>query len=289
MAKLRQRPVAFLCTILGLAGLFAATANAAPAGPPRVSPSATVTQTVGVADVTIAYSRPAVRERTVFGELVPFGELWRTGANEATTFRISHDASIGGKALPAGTYALFTIPGETEWTVLWNSEAEQWGGFNRDADKDVLSISVPVTKASHQENFEIAFAAVSAAQTTVTLRWAETSVAFDVAFDMDAIEIATAEAEVASGENRRAPFLWARHWQQQGKNLGKALEWATMSANFAPSYWTHSLHARVLQATGKVDEARAAAEKAFGLVESDRNAAAAGRNAETLREEMKAW
>ena len=109
---------------------------------PRPSPKATVVQTVGLTDVTITYSRPGVKGRTIWGDLVPYDKVWRTGANEATTFQVSQDVKINGQALPAGTYSLHTIPGKTQWTVIFNKTADQWGSYDYDQTKDALRIQV---------------------------------------------------------------------------------------------------------------------------------------------------
>jgi len=107
---------------------------------PRVSPNALVGQTIGVTEVRIAYGRPSVRGRKIFGGLVPFDEVWRTGANEATTISFSTPVRIEGTSLDAGTYSLFTIPGPETWTLIFNSEPEQWGAYNYDSSKDILRV-----------------------------------------------------------------------------------------------------------------------------------------------------
>jgi hypothetical protein len=112
----------------------------------RPSPPAKATATVGGATVTIDYSRPSVKGRKIFGELEPYGKVWRTGANEATTFEVNKDVKIEGQTLAAGKYGLFTIPGETEWTIIFNKTANQWGAFKYDASQDVLRVKVKPKK-----------------------------------------------------------------------------------------------------------------------------------------------
>jgi hypothetical protein len=123
----------------------------------RPSPPATVTTMVGATTVTIDYSRPSVKGRKVFGgELVPYNAVWRTGANEATTFTVDKDVKIEGQALPAGKYALFTIPGATEWTIIFNKTANQWGAFKYDQKQDALRVKVKAKKtAAPVEQFTI--------------------------------------------------------------------------------------------------------------------------------------
>src|SRR3982751_1127810 len=103
---------------------------------PRVSPDQTLKQTVGLTDITITYSRPAVKGRQIWGALVPYDQVWRTGANDATTITFSDDVTINGKPLPKGTYSLHTIPGKEQWTIIFNKTAKQWGSFNYDQAQD---------------------------------------------------------------------------------------------------------------------------------------------------------
>lgn len=117
----------------------------------KPSPAKTAEGMVGDAKVTISYSSPAVKGRTVWGELVPMGEVWRAGANEATTFTTTKDIMVEGKKLPAGTYSFFIIPGEYESTLIFNKVAKQWGAFNYDSKEDALRVSVPSQQTSTME------------------------------------------------------------------------------------------------------------------------------------------
>lgn len=146
----------------------------------RPSPPAEVKTTVGRTDVTIDYSRPSLKGREAFGEktpLAPAGEVWRTGANEATTFTVSKPVKINGQALPAGTYGLFTIPGPTEWTIVFNKTAKQWGAYKYDAKEDALRVKVkPVALAQPVEQFTIN----ADKSGKVALMWAKTEADFTV-------------------------------------------------------------------------------------------------------------
>jgi len=146
----------------------------------RPSPPAVVTTTVGSTDVTIDYSKPSLKGREAFGEkspLAPVGEVWRTGANEATTFTVSKAVKINGQALAAGTYGLFTIPGATEWTIIFNKTAKQWGAYEYKAADDVLRVKVkPTTMASPVEQFTI----TADKKGKVSLMWAKTEASFMV-------------------------------------------------------------------------------------------------------------
>lgn len=138
----------------------------------RPSPNATVSQTIGTTIVTVGYSRPSVKGREVFGDLVPYDAVWRTGANEATTISFSGDVMVEGEMLAAGTYALFTIPTADSWTIIFNSTAQQWGAFRHDPAQDALRVTVePMNDAPMQEQFEIRFTDVSEDSATMVLHW----------------------------------------------------------------------------------------------------------------------
>ncbi|MEO8036412.1 MAG: DUF2911 domain-containing protein, partial [Acidobacteriota bacterium] len=139
----------------------AAPAPAAPKPPalklPRVSPNAELKQTVGLTDITITYSRPGVKGRAIWGAIVPWDQVWRTGANDATTIAFSDDVVVGGTKVPAGKYSLHTIPSQSEWTIILNNTANQWGSFSYDPAKDAVRIKVTPEKAEFREwmSFEI--------------------------------------------------------------------------------------------------------------------------------------
>jgi len=147
---------------------------------PRVSPNASVSQTIGVTEVTISYGRPGVKGRTIWGELVPYGEVWRTGANEATTISFSKDVTVEGEPLPAGTYALFTIPKEAEWIIVFNKNAQQWGAFDYNASQDALRVKVKPQAASPQEWMSFSFEDLSSNSATVVLRLEKLAVPFKI-------------------------------------------------------------------------------------------------------------
>ena len=138
---------------------------------PRPSPNAVVGQTVGTTDVLVTYGRPSARGRSVFGELVPYGEVWRTGANEAATITVSGDVMVEGERLPAGTYSLFTVPGPDEWTVVFNRTAAQWGAFRYDGAEDALRVTVEPVEIPAQEQFLIAFEGASEDAAVMHLHW----------------------------------------------------------------------------------------------------------------------
>lgn len=171
----------FKISLVGLMSIcITATALAQERGneEPRTSPNATVSQTIGTTDITLTYGRPAVNDRMIFGDLVPYGEVWRTGANEATALVVSDDVAIEGNELEAGTYSLYTIPGKDEWTIIINSKLS-WG-TQYDKSKDVLRFTVEPQKADFIERMLFYFEDVSQESATVVLHWDTTKVPFTI-------------------------------------------------------------------------------------------------------------
>ena len=274
--------------------LLAALAGAQTAGAqvrtPRPSQKASVTQTVGVTDVTITYSRPGVKGRTIWGDppagapagtatlddararaagaaIVPYGRVWRTGANEATTFTVTDDVLVNGQPLKAGTYSLHTIPGRDEWTIIFNSDPGQWGSFAYDEKKDVLRVKTkPQTASETQEwlGFQIDPAGETSAK--VAIRWERIIVPFTVEVkDVPALTLAKARQSVASAkpEDWQTPLQAANYLLNNKGDLTQALAWAEQSIKTRENFNNLNLRARILAAQGKTAEAVAAGEKAL--------------------------
>ena len=161
-----------------LLAVFAFQAQAQEDKANRPSPPAEATTTVDGVDVTIDYSQPSVKGREIFGKLEPYGKVWRTGANEATTFEASGDVTINGQPLSAGKYALFTIPNEDQWTVIFNKQAEQWGAFDYDESQDALRVDATPEK-TNQPTEKLTFDISDNGE--VSMMWADAKVSFDVA------------------------------------------------------------------------------------------------------------
>lgn len=139
--------------------------------PPRLSPKASVSQVIGYTEVTIEYSRPGVKERDIWDALVPYDEVWRTGANEATTISFTDDVMIEGKKVPKGEYSLFTIPSDTQWTIILNKISEQWGAFNYNEADDVIRVKVNPRKGNFTERLLVVFDYVSPYASDILFKW----------------------------------------------------------------------------------------------------------------------
>ncbi|MFQ5778141.1 MAG: DUF2911 domain-containing protein, partial [Terriglobia bacterium] len=169
----------FLLAVLVTVGALPAVGQRA-SDEPRPSPNASISQTIGVTEVTISYGRPGVKGREIWGALVPYGQVWRTGANEATTISLSTGVIIEGQKLAPGTYALFTIPSANEWTLIFNKTAQQWGAFSHDASQDALRVTVKPQAADHSEWMSFQFEDLSEDSATVVLRWGKVAVPFKI-------------------------------------------------------------------------------------------------------------
>jgi hypothetical protein len=163
--------------LFGLLAFLAFNVSAQKAAKVAASPATTTTGKIGASTVTINYAQPAVKGREIWGKLVPFGEVWRTGANTATTFTVDKDVTIEGKTLKAGTYGLFTIPNKNgEWTIIFNTDAKQWGAYEYSDKKDVLRVNVKSSKTEALVE-RMTFAVVGS---EVVLTWEKLKVAFAV-------------------------------------------------------------------------------------------------------------
>jgi hypothetical protein len=272
----------------GLLSLFIVSSVAAQLRTPRESQKASLMQTIGVTDVTIVYSRPATKGRTIWGDppataakgtatlddgrsrpkdapIVPYGHVWRTGANEATTFTVTDDVLINGQKLAAGTYSLHTIPGKDEWTIIFNSDAGQWGSFTYDEKKDVLRVKAKPEAAPMQEILLIAIADTKADAARFAIHWEKIAVPFTVMVpDINATVVSKARATVAAAkaDDWRTPMQAAGYCLQNKLNTEEAWSWLEKSISIKETYQNLGLKARSYAAMGKTAEAIAAGEKA---------------------------
>ena len=234
---------------------------------PRVSQKASVMQTVGLTDVTIMYNRPGVKGRVIWGELVPYDKVWRTGANEATTFSVSKPVKINGQALPAGIYSFHTIPGKTSWTLIFNKTAEQWGSYDYDASKDALRIQVTPVTGPHQEWMAFSFSDVATDRATVELAWEKLRIPFKIEADT-ANQAMAAIREALAGEVKdwEVPYNAASYASTNNlDNRAEAMKWIDQSVALKETYWNLRLKASMLDKDGKRKDAIAVAEKAVAI------------------------
>lgn len=237
---------------------------------PRVSPNAMVRQTVGVTPITISYGRPSVRDREVFGELVPYGEVWRTGANEATAITFAHDVQVEGHPLEAGTYGLFTIPRRSgEWTLIFNEVANQWGAFEYDSAEDALRVPVPAFEADFREMLTFNFTHVSDTSAQIVLRWDTVAVPFEVRVNTEAAVHSLAEELIPEAENWEMPYNFANYFLERRRHLEDALFWADTALRMNENYRTMALKARIYARLNQYEHAVRVGERAVRMGQSE--------------------
>jgi len=280
-------------SFFSLATLFAVTCAApyvrSQQPPVRVrpiypSPKASVTQTIGVTDITITYSRPAVKSRTIFADapatmearakgeatldnqnerkpgepIVPYNHIWRAGANEATMFQVTDDVLINGQPLKAGTYSLQAIPGKEEWTIIFNNDAGQWGSFTYDSKKDALRVKTtrPQPVSDNQESLIYTFDPVSENSATVNIRWEKVRVPFTVEVkDVKALWRAKADALIAANPTNELLPLQVAQTYANDKNWDEALKFVDQSIKVKDTFRNLSAKTNILWAAGRKEEA----------------------------------
>jgi hypothetical protein len=224
---------------------------------PRPSQHAQVMQRIGLTDITISYSRPLVKGRKVFGGIVPYGQVWRAGANENTTIEFSDPVSIEGQPLARGTYGLHMIPGENEWTVILSKNSTSWGSFSYDQKEDALRVSVKPQTGEAQEALAYDFDAVTPDSAMVTLRWDRVAVPFKVTVNQKELVPAKLKAQLRGGSR----YIW-ESWAEAADqllayktDLPDALEYANRSIQVEKRFDNLVIKAIVLNAMGRKEEA----------------------------------
>jgi Protein of unknown function (DUF2911) len=245
--------------------LSAAVAHAA-VELPRVSPAHTIKHALGISTITVSYHRPAVRGRKVWGDLVPYGQVWRLGANNATTVEISDPMCIGGKELPAGRYALFAIPGAQEWTLVFSRKPEQWGSYFYKESDDALRVNVKSSAAPFTEWMRLSLEPRSANRVDLTMEWERVAWSVPIEADVNAIvwkRIDAALASVNAGDWETFHNA-ARFSLDTGERREEALQWID-SAMKTENFWNYELKARLLHREGRTAQALPLMEQAIAL------------------------
>ena len=235
---------------------------------PRPSPNATVTQTVGVTHISIDYSSPGVKNRTIWGELVPYGKVWRTGANEVTSITFDDPVTIGGKELPAGTYGIHTIPGKEMWEVIFSGDTKVDDGPQYDEKKDVLRIKVKPETAPFIERMIFIFTNTTDNKTTVNLWWEKLRIPFDIEVNTEKIVLSKAKDQLSWAP----PYQAANYCLQNDVSLKQGLKWAEASVLLDEVYWNTRVLAQLQHKLGMKDKAIATLENAISLGSKMENA-----------------
>jgi len=229
---------------------------------PRPSPNASVSQMVGVTEITLRYSRPGVKGRKIWGDLVPYGQVWRTGANENTTIKFSTPVKIDGHELPAGIYGLQTIPTEGDWTVIFSKDANEWGAFSYKQEDDALRIQAKPKPAEFRERMGFDFEDVTDTSAKVVLHWEKLQVPFTV--EVDTPKLVVAKVQDAA----RMPLQAANFCIQNNTCLDEAGRW--IDASLAQQESFSNLRAKAMLLAKKNDTKGAATygEKALAAAKT---------------------
>ena len=233
---------------------------------PQASPTATVKERVGITDVEIEYGRPGVKSRKIFGGLVPYGEVWRTGANAATKIVLSTEVNFGGSQVPAGTYALFTIPETGDWTVILNKAEGQWGSYAYDAKNDVVRVKVkPVVLTESVETMTIGLGDLRDDSATLNITWDKTRVPVKLQTNLVAVLVPQIEAAMA-GPGKKPYFDAAMFYYAHDLDLKQAVAWMNEATKEQPdAFWIFYRKGLVLAKAGDKPGALAAANKSLEL------------------------
>ena len=241
--------------------ISALTATAQDFRTPRPSPDATVTQYVGITKITIDYSSPGVKGRKIWGELVPYDEIWRTGANEVTSITFGDPVKINGNELPAGTYGIHTMPGENEWEIIFSKDTEIDGSSNYDPGKDALRIKVKPEEHHFMERMTFLFADVTENSVNVNLIWENLMVSFKLEVNTEELTLDKARKTLSWAPS----FQAAQYFLQKDTNLDEAMKWIEASTLLSEVYWNTRVKAQIQYKLGMKSEAIATMEKAIEL------------------------
>jgi hypothetical protein len=254
------------------ASVFTTNLSAQQLKVPAPSSTQTVKQTFALSEINLEYSRPSAKGRVVFGEVVPFGKIWRTGANQATKITFGDDVKIEGKDLKAGTYALYTIPGKEMWEIMFYKDLTMGGNVaNYKTEDEVLRVSVKAGKLTETvETFTIDFESVLATSLSVDLKWEKTKVSFKVTEDIDAKVMKNIETSLAA--DSRPYFQAATYYYDTDKDLTVALDWVNKAIAANPKgFWMLALKAKIQNKQKDYKGATATAQSVVDLATEAKN------------------
>jgi len=255
--KIKLGAIALLFTV------FSATAQDLP----QPSPYADVLQTIGLTDVKIEYSRPGVKDREIFGGLLDYDKVWRTGANAATKITLSTDANIGGTDVKAGTYSIFSMPGEDMWKVMINSDIDASEG-SYSADKNVAVIEVKPMENEMTETMTFTFANVKENMADLTFEWAEVKWMIPVKTSVDELAMENIKSKINEIENAYGVYnTSARYYLEHDQDLTQALAWSKKSVEISAKFWNVHTLSKIQHAMGNNKEAIATAKRSLKLAE----------------------
>lgn len=240
----------FLLTVLG-------TSGAQTLMQPRESQRASVSQRIGITDVTVVYHAPQTKGRKIWGALVPYNKVWRSGANENTTISFTHDVTIEGKPLAAGTYGLHTIPSEKEWTIIFSKNSTSWGSFTYKQEEDALRVAVKPAAVPMQDWLSYDFIDRNPKSVVLALTWEKLRVPVRIDVDVKNVVLANIRNEVRGRAwfNWQGPYEAANYSLENNFNFDEALKWIDRSLLMKQNFSNLHVKAGLLEKTGKAKEA----------------------------------
>ena len=239
---------------------------------PPLSPATHIHQSFSTSYIDLTYSRPSLRGRVAFGNLVPNGTVWRTGANTITKVHFGEEVKINGQAVPAGAYALLAIPDAKEWTFILNRDTAQWGTYEYKQALDVLRVKAkPMKLAAPVETMSLTVENLRPASADLVISWDRTQVSLPLTADPDRLVMGQI-AQAMKGEKKPYVTAW-QYYYDAGKDLTPAVGWTEefIKANPESAYYSYYWKAKLLQKQGKNKEAIEAANKSLELVKLDKN------------------
>lgn len=240
-------------------------------------------QLVGLTKVEVEYSRPSAKGRAIFGDLVPYDQLWRTGANQNTTIEFSEAVSFGGQDVPAGKYSIFTVPGTESWIVHLNKKTDLWGEDGFDAKENVASVKVQATKCEPTETLTIGLENLNNDNADLEIRWANTKVVVPILTDATEKGVANIKAAMAKGDMKAGGYgSSARFCLDRNVMTKEALGWAEKSVSMDKKFWHMHTLARAQAANGMNKEAIATAEESMKMAQEAKNEAYTKMNRELI-------
>ncbi|WP_205510759.1 DUF2911 domain-containing protein [Longitalea arenae] len=241
---------------------------------PAPSSTQTIKQDFGLGSIELAYSRPNIKGRKVFGDLVPFGKVWRTGANQATTLTFADEVTIGGKKIPAGKYGLLTIPDKGSWTIIITKQLDVTSPAAYKQENDVVRIQAkPESIKNKVETFTMQFANVKPTSIELHMMWDQTNVVLPITTEIDAKVMAQIDELMKKEDPKNHPYFGAAmYYMETGKDLNKALDWFNKAAEANPkAFWVMHQKANCLAKLGKKQEAIESANKSMELAKEAKN------------------
>jgi hypothetical protein len=238
---------------------------------PAPSPTQTIKQDFGLSAVELSYSRPTMKGRKIFGDLVPFGKVWRTGANQATTLTFGEEVMIGGKKIPAGKYGLLSIPDKNSWTLIISKQTDVTSPAAYKEDMDVVRVTAETMKMKdNMESFTMQFADVKTNSCALHIMWEGTAVALPITVDVETKVMA--QIDQLMNKDNRPYFNAAMYYMDNGKDLNQALAWFDKGVEMQPTaFWIHHQRANCLAKLGKKEDAKTAAKKSMELAATAKN------------------